>query len=134
VNEERIVLFDGVCNYCNRQVNLIIRRDKKKKFKFAPLQGTAGQRLLNQFNLPTEDFHSFILIENGKVYQRSAAALKLYNQLPWYWKWMQAGWILPRFIRDGLYNLFAKNRYKWFGKKDACMIPAPGVRERFIGN
>ena len=127
-----IILFDGVCNYCNAMVNFIIGRDKKKVFRFAPLQSEAAQKILLQNHLPQINFDSFILVENDKIYQRSDAALRLYNKLPWYWKWTQIFWIFPKFIRDGVYNVIARNRYKWFGKKDQCMVPAPEVRERFL--
>ena len=127
-----VVLFDGVCNYCNAMVNFIIRRDKKKVFRFAPLQSEAAQEILRQYHFPQMNFDSFILVENDKIHQRSDAALRLYNKLPWYWKWTQIFWIFPKFIRDGVYNVIARNRYKWFGKKDQCMVPAPEVRERFL--
>jgi len=130
--EHPVILFDGVCNYCNSMVKFIIRQDKKKKFKFAALQSDAGQNLINQFGLPLNNFDSFILIHEKKIYNSSTAALKLYNQLPWYWKWTQLFWVFPRFFRDGVYSIIAKNRYKWFGKKDQCMIPTPDVKERFL--
>ena len=127
-----MILFDGVCNFCNAGVNFIIKQDKKKVFHFAALQSEAGQNLLQQFNLPKEGFDSFVLIYNGKAYKKSSAGLKVYSQLPWYWKWTQAFWIAPRFIRDAVYDFIARNRYKWFGKKDACMIPTPDVKSRFL--
>ena len=126
------LLFDGICNYCNAMVNFIIRQDKKKVFRFAALQSDAGQKVLNEFKLPQNNFDSFILVENNKIYQRSDAALRLYNKLPWYWKWTQIFWIFPKIIRDGVYSVIARNRYKWFGKKDQCMVPAPEVKERFL--
>src|SRR6185436_2636113 len=98
-DEYPVILFDGVCNYCNSMVNFIIRQDKKKKFRFAALQSEAGQQLLREHSLPVSDFDSFILISGGKIYKSSTAALKLYNHLPWYWKWTQAFWIFPRFLR-----------------------------------
>jgi predicted DCC family thiol-disulfide oxidoreductase YuxK len=127
-----IILFDGVCNYCNAMVNFLIRRDKKKIFRFAALQSEAAQKILGQYHLPQNNFDSFILVENDKIYKRSDAALRLYNKLPWYWKWTQLFWIFPKFIRDGVYNVIARNRYKWFGKKDQCMVPTPEVKERFL--
>lgn len=127
-----IVLFDGVCQFCNSSVNFIIRQDKKKLFRFAALQSEAGQNLLAQYHLQKENFASFVLLENGKAYQRSSAVLLLSNQLPWYWKWTQVFWIVPKFMRDGVYDLIARNRYKWFGKRDACIVPSPDVRERFL--
>jgi predicted DCC family thiol-disulfide oxidoreductase YuxK len=127
-----IILFDGVCNYCNSIVNFIIKQDKEKKFVFAPLQSLTGQQLLHQHGLPSNDFDSFVLIDNKKVYQRSGASLYVLNKLSWYWKWTQIFWIIPPLLRDALYNLVARNRYKWFGKKDSCMIPTPEVRGRFL--
>lgn len=113
-------------------VNFIIRRDKKKIFRFAALQSTAGQRILEEWHLPTTDHDSFIMIDRGKIYQRSSAALRLYNKLPWYWKWTQLFWIFPKFLRDAVYGLIARNRYRWFGKKETCVIPSPDVKERFL--
>jgi len=113
-------------------VNFIIRHDKKKVFLFCALQSEAGKKLLQQYNLNWKRSDSFVLIEDGKAYQKSNASLKLYNKLPWYWKWTQLFWIVPKFIRDGVYNLIAKNRYRWFGKKEECMVPAREVRDRFL--
>ena len=127
-----VILFDGLCNFCNAGVNFIIKQDKKKAFRFAALQSEAGQKLLEEHHLPKEGFNSFVLINNGKVYQKSSAGLRLYQVLPWYWKWTQSFWLVPKFIRDAVYDLIAKKRYKWFGKKDACMLPTPEVRSRFL--
>ncbi len=127
-----VILFDGVCNFCNGAVNFLIRQDKKKIFRFAALQSEAGQNILEGYNLSKEGFDSLILIEDGKVYKRSTAGLRLYNKLPWYWKWTQLFWIVPRPVRDGVYRFIAKNRYRWFGKKETCMIPTPELRNRFL--
>ena len=133
MNEEHpVILFDGVCNYCNAMINFIIKQDKKKVFKYAALQSDAGRRLLEKYNIDWEKNDSFVVIKDGTAYERSSAALRLYNRLPWYWKWTQLFWIFPKFIRDAVYNIVAKNRYKWFGKRDECMIPTPEVRERFL--
>jgi predicted DCC family thiol-disulfide oxidoreductase YuxK len=130
--EYPIILFDGVCNYCNAMVNFIIRQDKKKIFKFAALQSEAGQKLLEQYGLPKANFNSFLLIDNVRVYKSSTAGLFLFSKLPWYWKWTQIFWIVPKFIRDGVYTVIAKNRYRWFGKKEKCMMPGSDVKERFL--
>lgn len=127
-----IILFDGVCNFCSGVVNFIIRQDKEKVFCFAALQSEVGQKLLEQYNLPKEKFDSFLLIENGKVYKSSSAGLRLYSRLPWYWKWTQIFWIVPRFLRDAVYNFIARNRYRWFGKSESCMVPTADVRSRFL--
>ena len=132
MDNSSIILFDGVCNFCNAGANFIIKHDKKKVFRFAALQSEAGQKLLQQYALPKEGFDSFILIDNRKVYKKSSAGLRVYGKLPWYWKWTQLGWIAPKFIRDAVYNFIASNRYKWFGKKDHCMVPTPDIRSRFL--
>ena len=113
-------------------VNFIIRQDKKNIFRFATLQSAAGKKLLEVYNIDWKKDDSFVVIENGKAYQKSSATLKLYNKLPWYWKWTQVFWIVPRFIRDSIYNLIAANRYRWFGKKEKCMIPTPEMKQRFL--
>lgn len=132
MNNNPIILFDGVCNFCNGIVNFIIRQDKKNLFRFAALQSESGKKLLEQYGIDWKNNDSFVVIQNGKAYEKSTAALKVSNQLPWYWKWSQLFWILPKFIRDALYNIIAKNRYKWFGKKEECMIPTPELKERFL--
>ena len=127
-----VILFDGVCNFCNAVVKFVVRQDKKKIFRFAALQSPAGETLLKKYQLDWQRRDSFVLIDNAKVYQRSSAALRLYGKLSWYWKWTQLFWIIPRFLRDGIYDLIARNRYKWFGKKEVCMIPTPELKERFL--
>ena len=129
---EPVVLFDGVCNFCNSNVNYIIQQDRKKIFRFAPLQSEAAQKLLREYNLAAREFDSFVLIDRSKAYFKSTAALKVYGQLPWYWKWTQLLWIFPRFIRDAVYDFIARNRYKWFGKKDQCMVPGEELKSRFL--
>ena len=131
-SDHPIILFDGVCNFCNSIVNFIIKQDKENIFHFAALQSDAGQRLLKEYNIPATGLNSFILIDGSKAYKSSTAGLRLYNKLPWYWKWTQVFWIVPQFIRDRIYNVIAKNRYKWFGKRDSCMIPTEDVKNRFI--
>lgn len=127
-----IILFDGVCNFCNGAVNFVIKRDKKASVKFAALQSDAGQRILKQHYLPTGNMQTFIFIENNKVYSRSTAALKVCRHLKGLWPLCYGLIIVPAFIRDGLYNWIAKNRYKWFGHKQQCMIPTPEVKARFL--
>jgi predicted DCC family thiol-disulfide oxidoreductase YuxK len=133
VNEHPVILFDGVCNFCNSAINFVLKQDKKGIFRFAPLQSEAGQKLLKQYNLSTKEFDSFVLIDQGKVYKKSAASLQLMNKLPWYWKEVQVFRIIPTIFRDAIYDFIAKRRYKWFGKKDQCMIPTPEIRSRFLG-
>ena len=132
MEEKKIVLFDGVCNLCNRSVQFIIKRDKKKKFRFASLQGKAGQDLLKRFNLQADDLNSFVLIEGDKMYTRSGGALRMLRELGSGWKLFYAFMLVPRFIRDAVYNWVARNRYKWYGKREECMIPTAELKERFL--
>ncbi len=127
-----IVLFDGVCNFCNGIINFLISQDKKNVLRFAAMQSEAGKKILTQYGFEPGYTKSFVFIINGKAYKKSTAALKLYNQLPWYWKWIQIFWIVPTFIRDGVYEYISENRYKWFGKKSQCMLPSPGIKSRFL--
>jgi len=126
-----VIFFDGVCNLCNRSVQIVIKRDKEGRFRFASLQSNAGQQLLKDHQLPQSDFNSFILYEGGKIYTRSTAALRVAKHLKG-WKWLNAFKIVPRFIRDAVYNFIARNRYRWFGKREECMIPTAELRNRFI--
>jgi predicted DCC family thiol-disulfide oxidoreductase YuxK len=132
LNSSPVILFDGVCNFCNGSVNFVLKQDKKNIFRFAALQSEAGQRLLEEYKLSQKDFDSFVLIDNGRIYKKSAAALRVMNHLPWYWKELQILRIVPAFLRDAIYDFIAKHRYKWFGKKEQCMIPTPEVRSRFL--
>jgi len=129
--DKPVILFDGVCNLCSGSVQFILKRDNEKRFLFASLQSKYGQDLLKQFNLPANTFNSFILFEDGKIFTRSKAALKMFGQLKG-WKWVQLFWVVPKFLRDAVYNLIAKNRYKWFGKKNECWLPTPDLKARFL--
>ena len=132
MNAKQIILFDGACNLCNGAVNFVIKRDKSALIKFAALQSESGQRLLEQYHLSTGIFNSFVLIESGIVYTRSTAALKVCKNLTSLWPLMYGFIIVPKFIRDSIYNWIAKNRFRWFGKRERCMIPAPGIMDRFL--
>lgn len=127
-----IILFDGVCNFCNSAVNFIIRRNKNASLLFAAMQSQAGQKILQQFGLPVNDMQSFVLIENGKAYKQSTAALRICRHLSGLWPLCYGFFIVPAFIRNAVYNWIAKNRYKWFGKQQQCMIPTPEVKARFL--
>lgn len=131
MNNRPVILFDGVCNLCTGSVQFILKRDKEKKFLFASLQSNYGQDLLKQFDLSTNTFNSFILYQDEKIYTRSTAAIKMFQQLKG-WIWVKIFWAVPKFIRDAVYNLIANNRYKWFGKKEACWLPTPELKARFL--
>lgn len=127
-----ILLFDGVCNFCNGSVNFIIERDKTGYFKFAPLQSEIGQKLLDEHKIDKENTDSVILIEDEKAYTHSTAALRVARKLDGFWKYFYAFVIVPSPVRDFFYKLFAKYRYKLFGKQDACMLPTAEIRARFL--
>jgi predicted DCC family thiol-disulfide oxidoreductase YuxK len=127
-----VILFDGVCNLCNRAVQFVIRHDRKKIFLFATLQGNEGQKLSQQYQLPMNNWNSFVLIENGKIYTCSTAALKVARNLNGLFKLAYAFMIIPKFIRDGIYKWVSNNRYKWFGKRTECMMPTPELKARFL--
>lgn len=127
-----VILFDGICNFCNGAINFTIKRDKKKQLKFAPLQSEAGQKLLKEYKLPANEFESFVFIENKKALTKSTAALSVCKYLKGAWPLCYGLIIIPAFIRNAVYDLIARNRYKWFGSKDACMIPKPDIRARFL--
>ena len=132
MKEQPIILFDGVCNFCNNAVNFVIKRDKKATIHFTPLQTDKGRALLMQYGLPINDMQTFIFIENGNAYTRSTAALKVCRYLKGIWPMCYGFIIVPKLIRDGIYNWIAKNRYKWFGVKPECMLPTPDIKARFL--
>ncbi|WP_047153429.1 thiol-disulfide oxidoreductase DCC family protein [Aneurinibacillus tyrosinisolvens] len=126
-----IILFDGICNFCNQSVQFIIKKDPKGYYKFASLQSDIGQKLLEKYKIP-HDIDSIILIDNEEYYVKSSAALHICRNLEGIWKLFYLLVIIPRPIRDFFYEIIAKNRYKWFGKRESCMLPAPGIKERFL--
>ena len=131
-NKTLLILFDGVCNLCNGSVQFLIKRDPAGKFRFASLQSDFGRSQLIRFNLNPDLLHSVVVIDGDNVLQRSDAALRIVNQLDGPWKILNAFKIFPKFLRDVLYNVVARNRYKVFGKRDSCMIPTPELKARFI--
>lgn len=127
-----VVLFDGVCNFCNSSVNFVIDRDKKQYFKFGALQSEEGKEVLLKIGDAEDYLDSIVLVEGEKVYKDSAAALRISRKLSGFWPMMYAFIIVPRPIRDAVYRFIANNRYAWFGKMDSCRIPTPDIRSRFI--
>ncbi|MEY3243158.1 MAG: hypothetical protein RIR11_4597 [Bacteroidota bacterium] len=127
-----LLLFDGVCNLCNGAVQWIIVRDKKAVFQFAALQSDAGQRALNHLGLPTQSFNTIVLIKGDRYLIRSDAALEIAVQLGGFWRLAGIFKIVPRFIRDAVYDFIANNRYRWFGKQEQCMLPRAEWKGRFL--
>ncbi len=130
--ENPVILFDGVCNFCNYWMNFAIKRDKYNQLRFAPLQGEAAKQLLPKYHLNPTLLSSVIFIDKGKAYTQSSAALRICKYLNGGWKIFYGLIIIPKFIRDFFYNIIARNRYKWFGKKESCMVPTPELRARFL--
>ncbi|OAQ39122.1 thiol-disulfide oxidoreductase [Pedobacter psychrophilus] len=130
-NNKGIILFDGICNLCNGFVQKVIAADKNDYFRFASLQSEEAKELLKD-HLEFKDLKTIIFLENNKIYTRSIAALKISKHLSGIWPLLQTGYIFPAFLRDGIYNIIAKNRYKWFGKKDQCMVPSPQLKSKFL--
>jgi predicted DCC family thiol-disulfide oxidoreductase YuxK len=126
-----IILFDGICNLCNSGVQFMIKRDSKCHFKFVSLQSDTGQMLLHKYGISNK-IDSIIVIEKEKVYIKSSAALYISRYLDGYWKYLKILKVLPPSIRDFLYDIVAKNRYRWFGKKETCMLPTLKMKKRFL--
>lgn len=133
LSKHGVLLFDGVCNFCNGAVNFIIDRDPDNYFKFASLQSEAGQAYLRRFKLPTEDFNTMVLIENNSYHTKSSAGLRIARRLKGFWSLGYLLILVPKFVRDAVYDQIAKNRYSWFGKQDQCRLPTPEIRARFLG-
>ena len=130
--DKPIILFDGVCNLCNASVQFIIKRDSKKKFMFSSLQSDAAQAILLHNYLENLDFDTIILLEDGNVYDKSTAILKIIRRLSGFYRLGYMFIVVPKFIRDFVYQVIANNRYKWFGKRDTCMLPTEELKLRFL--
>ncbi|MCF8298314.1 MAG: DCC1-like thiol-disulfide oxidoreductase family protein [Saprospiraceae bacterium] len=126
------ILFDGICNLCNASVLFTIKRDYNSKFKFASIQSAAGQIILKESSLPTDELKSIVCLIDGEIYIKSTAVLKVLKELKFPWKLLYSLIIIPKPIRDFFYDLIAKSRYKIFGKRQSCMIPNHELRNRFI--
>lgn len=130
---KKIILFDGVCNLCNNSVNFIIEHDKNDIFRFASLQSEIGKKLTSERGIDPEELDSIVLIEPGVAYfKKSTAALEISKELSGGYAMLKYFSFLPEGLRDGVYNLIANNRYKWFGKKESCMIPTPELKAKFL--
>lgn len=132
IDEKQIILFDGVCNFCNFWVNFVIKRDKKDLFRFAALQSEKAKEFSDKFNFDTSSMNTFVLIDGDHLYTKSTAALKICKQLTGPIKIFYPFISLPKFFRDFIYDLVAKNRYKFFGKRDSCRIPTAEEKLKFL--
>jgi len=127
-----IIFFDGVCNLCTGSVQYVIKHDPGRIFRFASLQSDFAQKILSKFDIASNGFNSFILYENKRVYTRSTAALRVAKKLKGVVTLLYAFIIIPKFLRDAVYNFIAKKRYVWFGKKETCWLPTPELRALFL--
>ena len=133
IKHSKIILFDGICNLCNSSVIFILQREKEPVFRFASIQSEVGKELLQWCGLPQEYSQAIVLIDHGRIYLGSTAALKIGQTLRYPWSILASvGLIIPKLIRDWVYNQIAVNRYQWFGKRDVCMIPTENLKSRFL--
>lgn len=129
---KNIVLFDGVCNLCNGAINFLIDHDKDNKLLFASLQSDFGQGVLKDYGMNTSDFDTFVFLKDGKMFTRSQGALEVMNVLGGVWSSLYMFRFVPSFLRDGVYKIVAKNRYRLFGQRDACRMPTPELKAKFL--
>jgi predicted DCC family thiol-disulfide oxidoreductase YuxK len=131
-NKHKIILFDGVCNLCNDSVKVVIKHDKKDIFRFSAIQSAVGVQMASEYGIDISKTDSILLIDKDKIYAKSTAALKIARHLSGGYPLLYGFMIVPNFIRNWVYDIIAKNRYKWFGRKDSCMIPTPELKNKFL--
>lgn len=129
---DNLVIFDGVCNLCTHSVRFILQHETEPLFRFATVQSPTGSRLMRDLGLDPDDAETFVLIADGRAYLRSDAAIRIARDLRGAWRWLGAIKIVPRPLRDWVYDLVARKRYRWFGRTDECMVPTEETRARFI--
>ena len=132
LDQHAVLLFDGVCNLCNGFINFIIDQDPEGYFMFAPLQSEVATEMLADFGLTNEALDSVVMIEDGRCYRRSTAALMVSRRLGGVWAWLYVFMVVPRPLRDLVYDWVATNRYRWFGKREKCRVPTPELQARFL--
>jgi len=131
--DKKIILFDGVCNLCNASVQFVIKHDTKDLFRFIPLQSDLGQKILNHIGINRQNTDSIVLYEPGKAYfYKAEAALKIVSEFGGMYKLLNIFSLFPKFICDAIYDYIAKNRYRWYGKQDVCMMPNPELATKFL--
>jgi predicted DCC family thiol-disulfide oxidoreductase YuxK len=129
---ERVIVFDGICHWCNAWVKFTLARDPHGKFKFGTLQSEPAQQILKELRLPAKDFETFLFLERGHVFTKSTAALKIVRHLSGLWPLLYIGIAIPRPLRNAVYDYVARRRYRWMGKSDTCHVPTLAERERFV--
>ena len=130
---KKIILFDGICNLCNSAVTIVIKQDKKNTFLFAAIQSKKGKEIVDYLEIDIAKIDSIILYEPGVSYEvKSTAAIKIMNDFGQFWQLTKLFWVFPKGLRNQVYDFIAKNRYKWFGKKESCMIPTNDLKSKFL--
>ncbi len=132
MSQQHIIIFDGICNFCNSSINFIIKRDHTNQFVFAPMQGPTAQKLIAHYQAENVGFDTFLLIKNDEIYYRTNAAIEIAQDLSGAWYLLKAFKIIPGPIRDYFYRLFARNRYHIFGKAAACRVPTEDLKHKFL--
>jgi predicted DCC family thiol-disulfide oxidoreductase YuxK len=127
-----IMIFDGVCNLCTHSVQFILKHECEPRIQFMPVQSPAGARLLREFGFSTDDISTFVLVSDGKIYVKTAAAILIAKHLKGPWSLLRALWLFPRPMRDWVYDIIARKRYAWFGRASTCMVPTPELSARFL--
>jgi predicted DCC family thiol-disulfide oxidoreductase YuxK len=127
-----VLLFDGGCNLCHGSVRFVLRHERRSELRFCALESEGGARLLTQHGLAPDYRGSLVLVEAGRALLKSDAALRVASYLKWPWSWGRAGLVFPRALRDWVYDLIARNRYRWFGRPDACLLPTAELRRRLL--
>jgi predicted DCC family thiol-disulfide oxidoreductase YuxK len=138
MNDERhvpdnLVLFDGVCNLCSALVQFVIRHDPAAKFRFAAIQSEIGREIFQSHGLDPADLQTFVFVADGRMFVRSDAAIEVVSRFGGAWRILRVFRFVPRVVRDSIYTIVARNRYRWFGRKEVCMVPTPEIKERFLG-
>ncbi len=127
-----VILFDGVCNLCGWTVGFVLRHDGRRRFRFAAMQSRAGREFLARHGYPLDRYETFLVVSDGRVYEKSDAALLIAGKLDWPWPVLTVARVIPRAIRDAIYDLVARNRYMLFGRRQACLVPDADYRDRFM--
>jgi predicted DCC family thiol-disulfide oxidoreductase YuxK len=130
--EDRVVLFDGVCNFCNGSVNFLLDHDRDRRLRFCAMQSDPGQAILTWARLPRENFNSLAFVERARVYQKTDAVLRIARHLPWPWRLARWALLIPPCVRDWFYDRLALNRYALFGRTESCRMPTPETAGRFL--
>jgi len=131
-SEPIVLLIDGHCNMCHGLAKFVVGRDKRAVFRFASLQSELGRRLLKEGAMPEDALETFVMVDNGKYYTKSTAALRIGRKLGWPWSVAYPAIVVPRFVRDRVYRFVARRRYRWFGRSESCLLPTPEMRSRFL--